>query len=690
MVSSEAVADFPTPYHNGSTKRGGKRAKAPDMLDREVIAWDMEGMNLSGDNKPQHPVIFGSSVGVSSPLVSRRLSSMEMLNHIIDTGQEHPHAIHVGYGFRYDSNMMLQDFNQKLIERLWNDGHARFRDTDGSQWSLHWIPGKMFTITKRINAKGHSKTDKTTVRIFDYSSFFGGSVFLKACEQILRKELTDDDREVIEHGKAARGAQGWDELDDVLYYWRREIVLIARVFEKFRNVMYQAGFALKDWYGPGALANYINAVHKIRPHLAAAQTTSTFMPEAVHEASKIAFSGGRFELFQGGRVQGPLYSIDINSAYPYALTLVPSLDPNNGEWRHVSSPSTTVRFGLYRISFKAPRAKAFEKRPMPLFWRSPDGLISYPNHVHGWYYSPEARMVMGMDGVTVHEGWEWHTHVEVFPWKFLNEMYQTRQRLGKQNLLSMPFKLGPNSLYGKYAQTVGWNQKENLPPKSHALPVAGWVTSYCRSMLWSIIRQIPDKVIAVETDSVFTTVDPRTLKLTLGDGLGEWGMTEYDELMYLQSGMYHYKQNGEWVGVRSRGMSRAEYPPDRAADYLQSLQPGEQWEPLTLTTKPKFIGAGAAINSAAPFKVRHCAWLPQTREMTFGDTGKRRHIQAACEACCDNHTPYDQPHRLVINSISDGTTLSFPRRLPWEQAHTDVIEAIRLAEETESDTVSRV
>lgn len=675
-------------YHNGSTRKGGRRGKAPDMLDREVIAWDMEGMNLSGSNKPQHPVLFGSSADVAAPLVSQRLTSMEMLESIISTAERYPYAIHVGYGFRYDGNMMLQDFSEKLIERLLRDGHARFR-ADGTQWSLQWIPGKMFTITKR-HASGHNKTSKTTAKIYDYSAFFGGSTFLNAAEQILRDELTADDRDVIERGKTARGAQGWDELDDVIHYWSREILLIKRVFEKFRGVMYQAGFALKDWYGPGALANYINTVHKIRPHLAAAQVTSTFMPHAVHEASKVAFSGGRFELFQAGRIQGPLYSIDINSAYPHALTMVPSLDPNYGHWRHRDDPRETVRFGVYRISYVAPGGRLFEKRPHPLFWRDHHGLISYPNKVHGWYYSPEARMVMGMPGVTVHEGWEWIVHEEVFPWEFLHDMYETRQRLGKSNLLSMPFKLGPNSLYGKYAQTIGWNQKENLPPRSHALPVAGWVTSYCRSMLWGVIRQIPDKIIACETDSVFTTVDPATLNLTIGDGLGEWGVTNYDELMYLQSGMYHYKQDGEWRGVRSRGMSRTEYPPDVAAEYLASLMPGTEWSPLSITTKPKFIGAGAALMSEAPFKTQHCVWRAQTREMTFGDTGKRRHAGPACEACKAGHTPYDAPHRLVVASSSDGERLSHPRRLPWEQVHTDVVELIRREEEREKDTAARL
>jgi hypothetical protein len=501
--------------------------------------------------------------------------------------------------------------------------------------------------------------------------------------------LSSDDRETIARGKAQRAANEWGDIDSVLYYWEREIQLIRRVFERFRDVMYQAGFKLKDWYGPGGLANYINTVHGIRPHLGAAQVTSGALPDEVHLASKIAFSGGRFELPWAGRHVGPIYAIDKNSAYPDALRMIPSLHPDEGEWRHIESPTTIKRFGFYRITYRAREARPFETRLMPLFWRDERGLITYPNRVTGWYASPEARMVLGMPGVTVHEGWYWDSREEIFPWDFLPEMYNTRSRLGKKNLLSLPFKLGPNSLYGKYAQTVGWNRKEHLPPKSHALPVAAWVTSYCRSELWRVIRQAPASVIAVETDSVMTTVNPDSLDLTLGNGLGEWSAAEYDEVLYLQSGMYHTRQGDEWTGTRSRGIARAELDPLRTADYFRSLIPGKRWGPLTVTTKPRFIGAGMALASAAPFKDEHCAWRPQEREITLGDAGKRRHAALACQACQAGATPYDAPHRLVVFSKSDGDILSHPRRLPWESKHTDEVQKIRDGIALEAELISR-
>lgn len=104
-------------YHNGTRNspnhnRDGSR-KAPPVEERGVIAWDMEGMNLGGEEKPQHPVVFGNSAEPASVLVSRRLSTVQMLEYIVDVGQRYPFAIHVGYGFRYDANMLLQDLPEK-------------------------------------------------------------------------------------------------------------------------------------------------------------------------------------------------------------------------------------------------------------------------------------------------------------------------------------------------------------------------------------------------------------------------------------------------------------------------------------------------------------------------------------------------------------------------------------------------
>lgn len=666
----------------GYSRKAG-RVKAPPHEERDVIAWDMEGISLSGQEKPQHAVLFGCSAETANALWGTKLTTRDMLEYIISVGERNPHAIHVGYAFKYDANMLIAGLSDRHILNLWKTGRATWRWDSEYVWSIRWIPGKMFTVTKRWGRRKNTRA-KTSVTIYDFFSFFGKS-FIKTMEEILGDTLTNEDREVIAHGKAERGKQTWTDFPAIRYYWEREIVLMQRTFEKFREVMYAAGFGLTQWYGPGALANFINTRHGIRAHLSGVQISRNDpsirfhngFPEAVHEASKVAFSGGRFELFKAGRVAGPVYAVDINSAYPFALTHLPSF--GEGRWVHtVGKSERPALFGFYRIIWSAPNTGPLDRRPQPLFWRDSRGLITYPQRVHGWYASPEAVSVWNMPGITVMESWHWETDSEERPWTFLRDMYDTRMRLGKKNVMSMPFKLGPNSLYGKYAQTVGWDTEKMLPPKSHALPVAAWVTSFCRAMLWDVIRRAPSSVIAVETDSVYLTRDPRELSITLGDELGQWGMDIYDELIYMQNGMYHTKTNGKWCGVKSRGMNASEFSIEKMQEYLESLRPGDDWGSMELETKPRFIGAGAALAMSAPLKEVHTSWRSQTRRVALGDTGKRRHIPGACPECAAGLLPAETPHSLFINTRgSDDHTLSHPRRLPWEAAHTQEVQEIR-------------
>src|SRR5690606_8827472 len=129
---------------------------------------------------------------------------------------------------------------------------------------------------------------------------------------------------------------------------------------------------------------------------------------------------------------------------------------------------------------------------------------------------------------------------------------------------------------GKLAQRVGWDEKNRRPPRSHCLPLAGWITSHCRAALYRVMVQIPpDKLIAVETDGLYTTIPPEKLRMTVGDGLGEWGYKAFEEMLYLQSGVYHRKSNGEWLSPKARGLDSASVSGEIIEEYFQECKPGD-------------------------------------------------------------------------------------------------------------------
>lgn len=637
---------------------------------RQIIAWDGEGMKLSGDSAPQHYVMFGCSVEPDWVLVGQSLSTIDILEYIVAVGERYPNAVHVGYGFRYDANMIIKGLPDKYLRQIKETGEANFK-LGPNRWRIHWIPGKTFRVTKRWST-GEKNTGKrsgdgyVSVKIDDMVSFFA-CPFIVACESILSDVLNESDHAVIAKGKEARKDNLWDDLDEVQTYWRAEIRLMQQMAERFRGVMFDAGIMLKDWYGPGAIATFLITKKKLRNHI---QNEPAI--REVHEASKVAYAGGRFELYRVGRIQGPVFGYDINSAYPAALAKAPSLGIDHGEWVYVSNPTEIEEFGVYRISYNHKgRAKPIEFAAMPLFHRDARGSISFPQVVQGWYWSPEAECAQAIGNaypgsVEIHEGWVWR-HDDTRPFEFLEEMFHERIRLGKKNVVSMPYKLGPNSMYGKLAQRVGWDQKNNRPPKSHCLPLAGWITSNCRASLFRIMSQIPmHKLVAVETDGIYTTVPPEKLNMDTGDSLGQWGIDRYDEMLYLQNGVYHRRIDDLWMPPKARGLDIASVAQPIVESYLRGCQPGE-FEPLTVNMRERFVGLNAAYVRGRGVHVKEFLgrWEAGTREMEPGGKGKRAHITSVCGECQTGLSAWDSPHRLAIRSRSMGE-LSTPHNLPWE------------------------
>jgi hypothetical protein len=334
---------------------------------------------------------------------------------------------------------------------------------------------------------------------------------------------------------------------------------------------------------------------------------------------------------------------------------------------------------------------------MPLFHRDKAGGVSFPGVVEGWYWSPEARVALELGkrygGVDVVEGWVWE-HDDTRPFRFLEEMYLRRVELGKDNIISMPYKLGPNSMYGKFAQQVGFEEgkfgKPSLPPKSHCLMMAGWITSWCRASLYKMLVQIPpEKLIAVETDGIFTTMAPSEFKhATFGDELGEWGVSEYDEMVYLRNGIYHRRIGDVWSKAKSRGLDISSVPRGRVEEYLRTCGPG-QFPILEVELKDRFVGMGAALAGGMQHvQERHCVWVPGKRDVLPGGNGKRIHVPAHCQSCNAGLTAWDAPHQLVIHSNAgfSSPVMSTQHRLAWEtRDRLAGVESAQIRERIESD-----
>jgi hypothetical protein len=640
-------------YHKGRNSR-------PDRIpahQRRFIAWDGEGMNLNGDNKPQFYVLFGCSTG--DVIKGRGLGTFEICDFILRIGAENPDAIHVGFAFTYDMNMIVKSLHPNNLKYLHENGYCRLKTKEGQTYVLQMRRGKWFSVSKYGVSYDRKRNphDKTTVRIFDIFGFFTCS-FVKAVSEMLGPDAPGMD--IVREGKAQRQDFRYEGMEYVEKYWQAEIALLAQVAEELRRRLYGAGLQITSWHGPGALASYTMKTHGIKAHM-------SVCPDPVREAARYGYAGGRFELFKAGRIEGPVYSLDINSAYPYAISQLPSL--TEGEWHHVSAPARVARFGIYRIRYR--RRAGFTHDPGPIFHRDVRGNISYPHIVEGWYWSPEMARVWNSPYVEIIEGWE-YLGGNTRPFSFVREMYDKRREWkAAGNPQQLALKLCLNSLYGKMAQRVGYNEKTGRIPPWHQLEWAGWVTSYTRSMLYGVMARIPwENLIAVETDGIYTTLDPATLGIADSQELGGWESDTYDEIIYLQSGLAWLRKGDEWTAKR-RGLDPDSMTLEASVNYAKSLGANIAWTPYTAKST-RFIGLGAALSSNTPVKVKHCRWETNDRLIMPGEKGKRIHFAPSCRACAEGLSAYDMAHDLVIRSRSMVGEMSYPHDIPWEKTEQTV------------------
>lgn len=681
-------------YHN----KGGARAQYIDPAERPFIAWDGEGQNLDGPDRPQSYVLFGCSTGDRIKSIGRNLHTIEVCRFVLEVAKRNPTAIHVGFAFGYDSNMIVQSLSRKKLLELHVLGFVYVNDVQQDRrFCIRWTKGKWLSISEHYPKwdRRHNDRASRTVKIYDIFSFFACS-FVKAVREMLGStpELLK-----VEEGKKHRGGSGncdecgrdnvclFDSPEYVESYWETEIGLLRDVATELRTRFVSVGYRITQWYGPGALASFVLKREGIKTHMD--ESTPAVLP------AQYAYAGGRFEHFRLGRVLGPIYSYDINSAYPYALTKLPSL--RGGKWTHHRGSCDIAEFGVYRVRLNM--GGMFEAKPGPFFYRDKSGNISYPWRVEGWYWSPEIRAAMNRGlPVEILEGWEF-TPVNPEPFGFINDMYGQRAKWkaeGNPNQIAL--KLAMNSMYGKLAQRVGWTEENNQIPPFHQLEWAGWITSYTRAALWwEMSKCKPEQLIAVETDGFYTTASPEQLGITGSKELGGWEIKVLDEIIYLQSGLAWARTGDQWTAKR-RGLDPETFSLEACVSYTQSLgaivDRESRWEPFR-GTQTRFIGLAAAIalsggitkkSDEHPYgelrgdpKEHHCKWNTSGKSIKVGSQGKRMHIPPLCPACRAGKDAYSEAHQLFISTDVSDMPRSRAHYIPWRAADSGATEPEWLA-----------
>lgn len=579
------------------------------------------------------------------------LSTEECFDFILQTKAEFPNSIFVGYGFTYDCAQMFKDLPKKRLEMLWDTNKTFYRN-----YKIEYRPRKWITIMD-------SRKRMPSARIFDVIGYFQ-KAFLTTCKEYLGG--SHPDLQIIERGKDARDVFTFEELDDfIIPYNDTELRMLVEIMNILRKQLETVGLNLTSWHGPGAVSSAVLQKRGVKAHM------SKDIPREVTNAAQYAYAGGRFEHFQLGRHQGRIYEYDIRSAYPSAAVKLPSL--SNGTWRYAETfePGS---FGVWHTEYLLDRqdpARGYldpnpiRNRPQPLFCRSKEGRVSFPQKTEGWYWTPEAGLVPDF----VQYGYVWDATTDDRPFDFIREVYEQRRHYKEvlHDPVERALKLILNSIYGKLAQLMGTDDKA---PVWHQLEWAGYITSYTRAMIYQAILLNPDAIIACETDAVFST---EPLPLTIGKGLGEWELETFEGITYLQNGVYYADREDGSVVCRYRGMDRDRKTQQPVGlsyrdvlDHLSNSREPSQWRtPPLFSTSTRFINIGYALRTGRVFR----SWEKENKAVYLDqDTrkSKRRHVggsnSGACPKCKEGLTLADCLHPMLVSGYRGH---SHRHQLPW-------------------------
>lgn len=553
------VVEFPEEDYKHGINAEGRRPHREKLQKAPFVAWDGEG--YTDDTGQHHYMMFGNSNGDSVKGTS--LTWRECFPLLLQSGDSN----NVIYGGDYDIIMMTRDMPYVVRERLYKGLPVKY-----GGYRMRYMRRKMFYLSDL-------RTNKRVV-LYDVLSFFQ-TTFVNACKEYLGD---DETLQAMHQMKLKRDAFNLGD-ESVIPYWQSELDYLVRLANTLRELLLAVDIKPRGWYGPGAVASALLNSHHMKHYYGS-------QPDEIIDIAERAYYGGRFEQFRVGKLDN-VYEYDIRSAYPHAIAQLP--DFSYAHWQHATHEAgdrvPVDIFGLYNVSW---RVGPLDIGPFP--WRRADGRIYYPRFGHAsWYWGIEVRECLQKSFpprmYTINESWVPNLPEDTEqPFRsWVPQMYKDRARMKREgNPAQKALKLGLNSLYGKLAQSTGTQIDKDgtykKPPWHHIL-WAGWITASTRARLFNAIRKHRTSVIAMETDAIFTTKPIPELKCS--ERLGDWEETHFEQVLYVQSGVYYaLTEDGVWR-LKSRGL---EVDKTKSANYWLETFKRLPHEVVTITNKMRRFG----------------------------------------------------------------------------------------------------
>lgn len=316
--------------------------------------------------------------------------------------------------------------------------------------------------------------------------------------------------------------------NQVRKYCIQDCIYTKQLAEHWIKVFFEAfDFYPQRFISSGYLAEKVLINNKIQIPL------FREIPFEINEFAWRSYYGARFEILKRGFI-GEAHLYDINSAYPYSLSIIP--DITKGKWRKSKTLLNDAHLGFFKIQCDIPD----EKYIPPFPFRTNNKLIFPSGKFITYCTLAELRSYDNSKHYKILESFQYLDNNPIYPYKeFIKSIYNKRLEFKNQNNpLQLPLKIILNSIYGKTAQRVG-NRIGNL----FSPIIASSITGNTRAMLYDFVQKqgIENQVVSFATDSIITTKKLNIDSTKLGD-------FSYDnsgnDVYVLQNGIYRF--NGKW------------------------------------------------------------------------------------------------------------------------------------------------
>lgn len=488
----------------------------------------------------------------------------------------------VGFYLGYDFTQWLKTMPESRVRSLLTiDGKARrksrspkmkgrYLPVDIDDWQMDVIGSKRFAIRRHPCRCLTFKCDHSKgpwIYVCDAGPFFQTS-FINVINPAKWTEpiVTPEEWATILEGKDKRATAQLD--DDMRRYNKLENEIMARVMDDLDRNFRKLGIQLSpsQWYGPGQAAQYWLNKHDIPT----AKMIGKAVPTDILNLARESYYGGHFEIFAHGIIPGTSHEYDINSAYPKIISELPCL--LHGSWETGSGTPRKLKpreicLVRARVWTRPPHADTAAEPVImgAMLHRDADGRICRPQVTEGvywWHELQAARRAGCLAPVTPDRIHEWAIYTPCAcppPLREVASLYQLRLTVGKNSSLGKAAKLIINSIYGKFAQSVGH-------PKFGNPIYASLITAGCRTMVLNAIATHPRGIHAllmVATDAVFFTEPHPTLPISTN--LGEWSHESRERLTLFKPGVYwddaarSALREGKVPSLKSRGISARDF-----------------------------------------------------------------------------------------------------------------------------------